>query len=310
MKFRRAVAVLLAVLALVSAPGVMQVAVATDTTVSSATIKAYKVKVTADMLNIRKSASNTAKITGLLRKGNTVTIDAEKKDSRGVTWGRLSNGKGWINLSYTSKISSTSYTGKVQVPSLNVRKSADNTSKVVAVLSKGDKVTITGEKTDSRDIVWGKVKGKGGWINTDFIQTSKSASYKVKVTLSKANVREYASLGAKVNTTLSKNTVVQINAEQKDSRGITWVKLSNGKGWLSMEAAKKTTASTTSFKVKVTANSLTIRKSPKLTADITGYLKKNDVVTIVDTQKDSRGVTWGKLSNGKGWISFKYAKKV
>ena len=309
MKLRRAIAVLLAALAIVSAPGVMQVAVAAPAGVSASAIKAYKVKVTAGMLNIRKTANKNAAITGLLRKGNTVTIEAESVDSRGVTWGKLSSGKGWINLDFTDKIAtSTNYTGTIQVASLNVRKSPNNTSKVVAILTKGTKVTITEEKTDNRDIVWGKVKGKDGWINTDFLKTSKSASYQVKVNLSKANVRQFPSLGAKVNTTLSKNAVVKINAEQKDSRGITWVKLSNGDGWLSMEAAQKT--STTSYKVKVTANSLTIRKSANKTAAITGYLHKDDVVTIVAEQKDSRGVTWGKLSSGKGWISFKFVKKV
>ena len=240
MKLRRAIAMLLAVLAIITAPGVLQMAVAADTGVSSSAIKAYKVKVTANMLNIRKNPNKNAKITGLLRKGNTATIEAESVDSRGVTWGKLSSGKGWINLDFTDKIStSTNYTGTIQCHSLNVRKSPNNTSKVVAILKKGAKVTIIEEKTDNRNIVWGKVKGKNGWINTDFLKTSKSASYKVKVTLSKANVREFPSLGAKVNTTLSKNTVVKITATQKDSRGITWVKLANGKGWISFKYAKK-----------------------------------------------------------------------
>ena len=313
MKLKRVVAGVLAAAAMFSAPGVMQTAYAANTpsTVqsSAATTKAYQVKVTADQLNIRKSASNTAKIVGLLKKNNTVTISAEKKDARGVTWGQTS--KGWINLSYTKKVSSVSYTGKVNVPSLNVRKSADNTSKVVKVLKQGTKVTITEEKTDSRGIVWGKAKEAGGWINTDFIKASKSVSYKIQVTSTKASVRQYASISAKATATVKKGAIATVTAEQKDSRGITWVKLANGKGWISMENAKKAASSTfKAYKVTITTASLKIHSSADLNAKVTGYLQKNAKVTITAEKKTSDGRTWGKLSDGRGWISLKFAKKV
>lgn len=308
MKLRRIAAMLLAALVLLSLPGVMQAAQAADVSAAQPSAGSYQVVVTADLLNIRKNPSNTAAIVGLLRKGDVVTITATQKDSRGVCWGKMS--KGWINLNFTDKKNSDdSFTGIVQVPSLNVRSSPNNSSKVVKVLKKGTKVTITETQSDSRGIVWGKVKGAGGWINTDFLKTSTEVNYRVKVTGSKANIRQYASLGAKLVGSLSKGTIVRVTAKQKDSRGVTWVKLASGKGWISMANAKKI-SSFESYKVRITAASLKIHKSPSLTSTVTGYLQKNDVVTIVAEQSTSDGRTWGQLSNGKGWISLKYTKKV
>ena len=309
MKLKRMAAGMLAALTIIATPGVIQsaqaVSVPASTSASSASIKAYNVKVTAYSLNVRQSASAKAKITAVLKKGNTVTITDEKKVSSTTTWGKTS--KGWINLNYTQKITKVNYTGKINVPTLNVRKSADNTSKVVKVLKQNTKVTIIDEKKDSRNIVWGKVKEANGWINLDFIQVAKNGKAKVQVTAAKTTTRQYASISAKTVTTLKKGAVVDIVATQKDSRDVTWAKLANGKGWISMEDAKKADTFK-SYKVKVTSDSLTIRQSPNINAKAVGWLKKGAVVTVTAAQKDSRGVTWGKTS--KGWISFKYCQKA
>ena len=53
--------------------------------------------VTAECLNVRKSASSTAKIVGYYYKGAKVTILETKKVS-GTTWGKTS--KGWISMKY------------------------------------------------------------------------------------------------------------------------------------------------------------------------------------------------------------------
>jgi hypothetical protein len=99
--------------------------------------------------------------------------------------------------------------------------------------------------------------------------------------------------------------VAKIAAERKDSRGVVWVKLANGKGWISTDVAKKYT-SFKSYKAKITANTLTIRKSADIDSKAVGYLKKDNTVTIVQETKTSDGRTWGKLSDGRGWISLKF----
>ena len=68
------------------------------TTGTSKTVS-YRVRITADSLNVRKEPNATAKITTTVAKGNVFTIVEEKNG-----WGKLKSGAGWINLSYTTKL--------------------------------------------------------------------------------------------------------------------------------------------------------------------------------------------------------------
>ena len=65
---------------------------------STSTFKAYKGKVTADVLNVRKGAGMNYAVASQLRNGTTVTIS---KESNG--WGYIS-GKGWVSLNYIKKV--------------------------------------------------------------------------------------------------------------------------------------------------------------------------------------------------------------
>ena len=60
----------------------------------------------------------------------------------------------------------------------------------------------------------------------------------------------------------------------------------------------------TSYKVKVTATALNIRKGPGMKYAINGVITDKGIYTIVDTSGD-----WGKLKSGAGWISLNYVKK-
>ena len=59
----------------------------------------YKVQITASALNVRAGASTNYKIVKVVRKGQIYTIVSEKSG-----WGKLSDGSGWISLSYTKKV--------------------------------------------------------------------------------------------------------------------------------------------------------------------------------------------------------------
>lgn len=61
----------------------------------------YKVKVTADVLNVRGGAGAKYKKKGELKKGEVYTIVKENKKK---TWGKLKSGLGWIALEYTKKV--------------------------------------------------------------------------------------------------------------------------------------------------------------------------------------------------------------
>ncbi len=59
----------------------------------------YKVKVTADALNVRAGAGVLHKVKKVIYKNETLTITEEKSG-----WGKLSTGEGWVSLKYTKKV--------------------------------------------------------------------------------------------------------------------------------------------------------------------------------------------------------------
>ena len=138
MKQVRVAAGMLSAAMLVGIPGTLKAA-ATDLPVAStdpgvvyAVTKGDKVKVTADSLNVRKSADNKSDIVGLLHKGDVCTITDTKQDSRGVTWGKLDGNKGWINLDFTDAASTfQSYDVKVIIKD-KAGKTAEKTFKITA----------------------------------------------------------------------------------------------------------------------------------------------------------------------------------
>lgn len=89
----------------------------------------------------------------------------------------------------------------------------------------------------------------------------------------------------------------------------------NGKGtsqkWeaLKKQLAGKTNTQKTfeSYKVRIIAEELNVRKEASAKSDIVTTVRKNQVFTIV---KESEGGNWGKLKSGSGWIALKYTKKV
>lgn len=61
----------------------------------------------------------------------------------------------------------------------------------------------------------------------------------------------------------------------------------------------------TSYKVKVTADVLNVRKGAGTNYAVTTSVKRNEIYTIVETKNG-----WGKLKSGAGWICLDYTKKV
>lgn len=59
----------------------------------------YKVRITANTLNVRAGAGTSYKVTTTVKKGGIYTI-VEEKDG----WGKLKSGAGWISLKYAEKV--------------------------------------------------------------------------------------------------------------------------------------------------------------------------------------------------------------
>lgn len=76
---------------------------------------------------------------------------------------------------------------------------------------------------------------------------------------------------------------------------------------------KKSTATEkpfVSYKVRVTAKVLNIRKGAGTNYATNGRIKDKGVYTIVGESKGKGATKWGKLKSGAGWISLDYTVKV
>lgn len=61
-----------------------------------------------------------------------------------------------------------------------------------------------------------------------------------------------------------------------------------------------------SYKVRVTASALNVRKGPGTKYAVATVIRDKGVYTIVEETNDK----WGKLKSGAGWISLNYTKKI
>lgn len=67
---------------------------------------------------------------------------------------------------------------------------------------------------------------------------------------------------------------------------------------------------TKSYKVRVTASALNIRKNAGTNYKKVGVIRDKGVYTIVEEKKGKGATLWGKLKSGAGWISLDYTKKT
>ena len=267
--------------------------------------------VNTDVLNVRTGPGLHYTVSGHLTRGYNVTIEAENGG-----WGRIAGG-GWVDLDYlrpTGSSGSSSYiAGTVNVPVLNVRSGPSTSYTVVGKLTNGYRVTI--EKTQDG---WGKISD--GWVKLDYITgygsgsssssggttvvpggSSVNVNNEVTVTATQLNVRQGPGTGyAKVGS-LDGGDRVTIQEIQGN-----WGRI--GKGWISLNYVRGLTTSDGSSvsggtTVRVTADSLRIRKGPGIQYTETGALMNGYQVVVERVQGD-----WGKISDG--WINLNYVVKV
>lgn len=75
-----------------------------NSTPSAPAFSPYKVRVTADVLNIRKGAGTNYGTNGSIRDKGVYTIVAEASGQGATRWGKLKSGAGWISLDYCKKV--------------------------------------------------------------------------------------------------------------------------------------------------------------------------------------------------------------
>ena len=71
---------------------------------SPAAFAEYNVKVTADVLNVRKGAGTNYDKVSTVKNGQVYTIVDEASGKGATKWGKLKSGAGWISLDYVKKV--------------------------------------------------------------------------------------------------------------------------------------------------------------------------------------------------------------
>ncbi len=179
---------------------------------------------TTDYLNLREGASTSSKVLATLAKGTTVTITESSGAWRKVKAGTRT---GWVHSQYlTSTTSGSTTVTKTTTDSLNLRQSASTSAKVITVLAKGAKVTVTSTKGDWSAV---KVGSRSGWVHSSYLTSASSSTTVTKTTRTPLNLRQSASTSAKILTELAVGTKVTVTS----TKG-TWsaVKVGSRTGWV------------------------------------------------------------------------------
>ena len=71
---------------------------------STGTATSYRVRTTADVLNIRKGPGTNYGVVGQIKGKGIYTIVAEAAGPGATKWGKLKSGAGWISLDYVTKL--------------------------------------------------------------------------------------------------------------------------------------------------------------------------------------------------------------
>ncbi len=186
--------------------------------VSKAAAAVKKGTVTASSLNVRKSASTSAKVLAVIKKNQSVNILGTSG-----SWYKISvsvNKKtitGYVSKSYIKTTSSSSSSsssssassakkGKVNTANLNMRKSASSNASILTVLKSGKLVNILGTSGN-----WYKIsvsvnnKTLTGYVNKKYITV---LSYGKVYDASSLNIRKSASTGSAVLVKIPSGTKV------------------------------------------------------------------------------------------------------
>lgn len=119
---------------------------------------------TTTSLNLRASASTSAKVLVVLKKGTKVSVTATSGAWRKVTVGSRT---GWVAGKYLKAVTATSTTIRTTTTGVNLRSSASTSAKVITVLAKGTKVRVTATSGVWRKVVVGT---RTGWVHGSYLK--------------------------------------------------------------------------------------------------------------------------------------------
>jgi len=120
--------------------------------------------VTCDMLNVRESASTSAKIVAQLPQGTKVKVLESSSEWYKINY---NDSTGWVFSEFLSVRDEAIGIGTINASNVNIRADHSTSSKVLTRLNKGDKVDVFERFGD-----WYKIQLPGekfGWVHKDFL---------------------------------------------------------------------------------------------------------------------------------------------
>ncbi|OCA84656.1 SH3 domain-containing protein [Bacillus sp. FJAT-27986] len=260
-------------------------------------------------LNLRKTASKTAKLIITIPKGKQVTYI-----SKSGSWYKVKYGSktGYVNSSYLKIVSSsttpaTSTSVYTTTANLNLRKTASTRSVILTTIPKGKTVSYL-----SKSGSWYKVKygTKTGYVSSSYIKvtnkTSASTSASTTIKSTKYKTTSYLNMRSKATTsssrllTIPKNKVITATAKSG-----SWYKVSySGQtGWVSGSYIKEynqtTTTSIAYYKTNATGSLYSAANTNKAAVY---SIPKNNIFSSTQKVVNSIGETWYRVSfKGKNY---------
>jgi N-acetylmuramoyl-L-alanine amidase len=276
------------------------------------------VTIKTDTLNVRSGPGLSYSIISQVKRNESFKVTAVKNEWIQVQLDLFT--KGWVadwlvssdEPAIETEGSSPRKEGTTKVSSLRIRSGPGTTNSIIAVLGKGDPVSILDQEGEWLNI--SSDKGSG-WVHQDYVQTNKKESKKIEstpiekvgtISTSALNVRSEPDLNSSVIGTLQKGDTVTITASVP---GWYQIQFGNSEAWINDQYIQinqngETNTegdSNSSLTGKVTVESVNIRSEGSFNGKVVAKASKGDRFQLLKKESNWYQV---ELPDGQmGWIA-------
>ncbi|MBM7584802.1 N-acetylmuramoyl-L-alanine amidase [Bacillus pakistanensis] len=286
--------------------------------VTKVNAEAQSVTIKTDALNVRSGPGLSYSIISQVNRNENFKVTAVENDWIQIELDVFT--KGWVaewlvtsdEPTIETEDSSKNKEGQTTVSSLRIRSGPGTANSIIAVLGKGDHVSILDRKGEWLEI--SSDKGSG-WVHKDYIQTRKKQMKKVDstpiekvgtISTSALNVRSEPSLNSSVIGTLQKGDTVTVSASVP---GWYQIQFGNNEAWINNQYIQinqngetgENVDSSSSLTGKVTVESVNIRSQGSLNGKVIAKASKGDRFQLLKKENNWYQV---ELADGQmGWIA-------
>jgi uncharacterized protein YgiM (DUF1202 family) len=301
------------------------------------------VAVNTDFLNLRSSASTSGSIVAAMPNGTVGTVVDGPASGSGLSWYQLetSYGTGWSVGTYLKESSGSSGGNQgafqsgdevfVDTDRLNLRSDAGTGKSVLATLTQGDRLTVTGGPQRSGGYDWYSVSSSTygeGWVAGDFLSKVGSApppsgggyanGQIVVVDTDLLRLRSAPGLGSATVAYMPEGTRVKVLGGPRHADDMSWYKVRSsvhGEGWCAEEflSALNVTSLASGETVRVFDGALNLRSDAGNDGDVVAVLPDGARLTVTGDAVSRNGRDWLPVRSsqyGSGWCAAEFLSPV